>query len=160
MVGAPGEASHQQTNTSWLPGSSDNSAPSSGAAYVFYRSTATAWTELAYLKASNSEGGTSFGESVAIKGGIIVVGSPGESSHQTTVTNGSGSSPDQSAPNSGAAYIFEIGSDGVQQTSYLKANNAEGSDGFGGYVATDGINIIVGAGGEGGSSGAAYIYGH
>lgn len=47
------------------------------------------WEAQAYLKASNADANDLFGNSVAISGETIVVGAPGESSNQTTITNGS-----------------------------------------------------------------------
>jgi len=54
VVGAHGEASNGT-------GESDNSAWGAGAAYVYERSGA-AWSQQAYLKASNAEGGDQFGD--------------------------------------------------------------------------------------------------
>ncbi len=48
-------------------------ASASGAAYVFVRS-GGAWTQEAYLKASQVTVADSFGRSVAISGGTVVVG--------------------------------------------------------------------------------------
>ncbi|MEZ5979634.1 MAG: FG-GAP repeat protein [Planctomycetota bacterium] len=53
---------------------SNNSASFSGAAYVFVRNGAT-WSQQAYLKASNTGSLDFFGQSVAIDGDTIVVGS-------------------------------------------------------------------------------------
>ena len=57
------------TNTMWA----------SGAAYV-YRREGTNWMLEAYLKASNTDGGDSFGSSVAIFEDTVVVGAPLEAS--------------------------------------------------------------------------------
>ena len=101
---------------------SDNSAPDAGATYVFVRN-GTAWTQQAYLKASQA-GDTAFGFSVAISGDTAVVGNE--------------------AP-SGAAYVFvRTGSTWTQQT-LLTASNAETGDFFGGSVAISGDTVVVGA---------------
>ena len=47
-----------------------NSVTDAGAAYVFVRS-AGAWTQQAYLKASNTDGGDYFGQSVSISGDTL-----------------------------------------------------------------------------------------
>ncbi|MBL8693946.1 MAG: FG-GAP repeat protein [Planctomycetes bacterium] len=82
----------------------DNSAFSSGAAYVFARN-GTVWTQKTYLKASNTGWVDLFGRSVAISGDIVVVGADGEDSNATGID---GSQLDNSASGAGAAYIFDI----------------------------------------------------
>lgn len=57
----------------------------------------------AYLKASNTEAGDGFGESVSVFGDTVVVGAPREDSSATGVN---GNQTDNSASNSGAAYVF------------------------------------------------------
>lgn len=57
----------------------------------------------AYLKASNTEGGDNFGQSVAISGDTIVVGANEEDSYATGVN---GDQSDNSALQSGAVYVF------------------------------------------------------
>jgi trimeric autotransporter adhesin len=52
---------------------SNNSASSAGAVYVFVRNGST-WSQQAYLKASNTEANDLFGHAVAISGETIVVG--------------------------------------------------------------------------------------
>src|SRR5688572_19316160 len=80
----------------------DNNATFSGAAYVFVRD-GTNWSQQAYLKASNTEANDHFGWSVAISGDTIVIGAGGESSSATGVD---GDQNNNSAPASGAAYVF------------------------------------------------------
>ena len=79
----------------------DNSAPNAGAAYVFVRNGAT-WSQQAYLKASNTDAGDFFGDSVAVSGDTVVVGVARESSSATGVN---GDQTNNSAVSSGAAYI-------------------------------------------------------
>jgi hypothetical protein len=83
---------------------SDNTASNAGAAYVFTRDDST-WTQLAYVKASNTQGGDAFGSSVAASGTRIAVGASSEDS------NGTGVNGDQSnngASSAGAAYPFDL----------------------------------------------------
>jgi len=97
--------------------SSDTSAPASGAVYVFVRNGST-WSQQAYLKASNTDAGDHFGESVAIAGDTIVVGAGGEGSNAVSIN---GDQTDNSAPASGAVYVFiRVGTTWSQQ-AYLKA---------------------------------------
>ncbi|MFY8043670.1 MAG: FG-GAP repeat protein, partial [Rhodoferax sp.] len=105
VVGAPGEDSNQTTITNGSTASTDNSASSAGAAYVFVRS-GSAWSQQAYLKAPNAGVSDNFGSSIAISGDTVVVGAPLEESNQTTITNGSTASTDNSASSAGAAYVF------------------------------------------------------
>jgi hypothetical protein len=112
VVGAYQEDSNQTTitNNDGQPGHPDNdSATNSGAVYVFKRDGNGDWIQDAYLKASNAEAGDVFGWSVAISGSTIVVGAFWEDSNQTTITNADGSaSSNNSAVDSGAAYIFKL----------------------------------------------------
>ena len=60
----------------------------------------------AFLKAPNAQWGNYFGHSVAVSGDTVAVGSVGEDSNQTTITNGVTASADNSAIDAGAVYIF------------------------------------------------------
>ncbi len=166
VVGAPFESS----NATGVNGNqANNGAAESGAAYVFTRSGGT-WTQQAYLKASNTEGGDRFGSSVAISGETVVVGAPAEDSGEAGVN---GDQADESASDSGAAYVFTRSGGTWTQQAYLKASNTDASDSFGFSVAIDGDTVAVGAAGEDSSapgvngdqasnaatnSGAAYVF--
>ncbi len=113
----------------------------SGAAYVFVRS-GTTWSQQAYLKASNPGANDLFGVSVAIAGDTVVVGASVEDSSATGVDGDQG---DDSAVNSGAAYVFRRTGTSWAQEAYLKASNTEALDGFGIAVAISGDTIVVGA---------------
>ncbi len=101
--------------------------PDSGAAYVFTND-GTTWSQQAYLKASNSGASDQFGWWVAISGDTLVVGAPYEDSHAAGVN---GDQNDNSATQSGAAYVFNRDGTTWSQQSYLKASNSEASDYFG-----------------------------
>ncbi|MFT7485533.1 MAG: hypothetical protein ACI9F9_001383 [Candidatus Paceibacteria bacterium] len=118
----------------------DNSVSSSGAAYVFRRA-GGAWTQEAYLKASNAGTFDSFGCSVAISVNTIVVGAFAESSNATGVN---GNQTDNSASAAGAAYVFKRSGTTWSQEAYLKASNAEGDDRFGNAVAISAGTVVVG----------------
>ncbi len=141
VAGAPGESS----NATGMNGNqTDNSAPSSGAAYVFVRS-GTNWVQQAYLKASNPGSFAHFGGSVSISGDTLVVGAPDEASNASGVN---GNQSNTSASHAGAAYVFvRVGANWTQQ-AYLKASNTDGGDQLGGSVAVSGDTIVAGAGGE------------
>ena len=122
----------------------DNSALQAGAAYVFVRN-GTNWSQQAYLKASNTGSGDSFGGSVAVSGDTVVVGAHYEESNATGV-NGDGI--DDSAPASGAAYVFVRKGTNWTQQAYLKASNGGAADYFGTSVGISGNTIVAGAMGE------------
>ncbi|MGJ4733010.1 FG-GAP repeat protein [Leptospira levettii] len=103
------------------------------------------WETQAYLKASNADANDGFGYSVDISGDTIVVGAAGESSNQTTITNGNSASADNSATSSGVAYVFQRTGSTWAQEAYLKAPNTETTDFFGTAVAIDGNTILVSA---------------
>jgi hypothetical protein len=120
---------------------SNNAARNSGAAYVFVRA-GSAWSQQAYLKASNTGTKDLFSRSVAISGDTVAVGAPDEASAATGVN---GNQKDNSAPWSGAAYVF-VRANGVwSQQAYLKASNTDLADAFGYSVAISGDTVVVGA---------------
>ena len=141
-VGARLEDSNQTTITT--SPSSDNSAGASGAVQVFVRS-GTSWTAEAYIKAPNADINDYFGGGLALNGSTLVVGAAGESSSQTTITNGATASTDNSAASAGAAYVFLRSGTSWTQQAYIKAPNAEASDSFGNNLALDGDTLVVGA---------------
>lgn len=117
-----------------------DTAVDSGAAYVFVRDNGS-WRMDAYLKASNVGAGDMFGLDVDIDGDLIVIGAMNEDSSTTGVN----SIPNNSASNSGAAYIFEKIGNTWQETAYLKASNAGSGDTFGNDVAVSGRTVVIGA---------------
>ncbi|MES0490084.1 MAG: hypothetical protein ABUK01_08840 [Leptospirales bacterium] len=112
------------------------------------------WSQDAYVKASNAEGGDIFGSSVAISGDYMVVGAQQESYQGPTfIINTDDTSPTAvdsgTASASGAVYVFKRASNGDwAQDAYLKASNAGMSDYFGHSVSISGDYIAVGAWGE------------
>jgi hypothetical protein len=149
VVGAFREASNA-TGVNGLQ--SNNLAFQSGAVYVFQRS-GTAWTQQAYLKASNTGIGDTFGYAVAISNDTIVVGARIEASSATGVD---GNQFDNGAGAAGAAYVFVRDGDSWTQQAYLTASNTQvgAGDQFGHAVSISGNVIVVGATEEdGGASG-------
>ena len=119
----------------------DNSASSSGAAYVFVRS-GNIWTQQAYLKASNADPGDIFGAAVCVSEDTIVVGATAEMSAATGIN---GDQTNNSASNSGAAYVFVRSGNIWTQQAYLKASNAEELDMFGARVEISRDTVVIGA---------------
>jgi hypothetical protein len=120
----------------------DDSAIGTGAAYVFVRDEDQAWTQQAYLKASNAELGDQFGWSVAISGDTIAVGANAESSSARGVD---GDQDNNTAPASGAVYVFVREGSNWTQEAYIKASNTDPLDRFGHSVAISGDRLVVGA---------------
>jgi acyl-[acyl carrier protein]--UDP-N-acetylglucosamine O-acyltransferase len=123
---------------------SSNAAENSGAVYVFTRS-GGAWSQQAYLKASNTDATDYFGFSVALSGDTLAVGARSEGSAATGV-NGDQSS--NAALNSGAVYVFTRSGGAWSQQAYLKASTTGAGDEFGRSVALSGDTLAVGAYGE------------
>jgi len=123
---------------------SDNSAPDSGAVYIFTRS-GSSWTQQAYVKASNTEANDWFGTSVALSsdGNTLAVGADGEDSGATGIN---GDESDNSASISGAAYVFTRSGSSWTQQAYVKASNAEADDWFGWSVALSGSGDLLAVG--------------
>jgi hypothetical protein len=120
-------------------------APDDGAGAVYvYRRTAGTWAWEATLTASNGDNGDEFGIAVAIDGDTLVVGARGEDGPARGV-HPSPAPPQNTAEDSGAAYLFTR-RDGVwTETAYLKASNADVDDFFGQTVAVEGNTIVVGS---------------
>ena len=123
----------------------DNAATNSGAAYVFTRA-ADAWKQQAYVKASNTDAEDRFGWLVALSGDgdTLAVGALFEDSAASGVGGGQA---DNTATNSGAAYVFTRAAGIWKQQAYVKASNTGGSDWFGQSLALsgDGDTLAVGA---------------
>ena len=123
----------------------DNSIQNSGAAYVFTRSSST-WSQQAYLKASNTGAQDAFGYSLGLSGdgNTLAVGAVGEDSNSTGVD---GVQTDNSASDSGAAYMFVRSGVNWSQQAYIKASNTDANDVFASSIALslDGNTLAVGA---------------
>ncbi|MCX4246394.1 FG-GAP repeat protein [Paraliomyxa miuraensis] len=152
-----------------------DSAPDSGAVYVYVRDATQQWSQQAYVKASNAELADYFGASVALAddGNTLAVGAREERSAATGIDGDEG---DNAAGYSGAVYVLvRDASQRWSQQAYVKASNTGGVDYFGGSVALsrDGRTLAVGAieedgdaigiGGDQGNelasnSGAVYVY--
>jgi hypothetical protein len=133
---------------------SNNNAANAGAAYVFTRS-GVAWTQQAYLKASNAEPADLFGVAVAVSGDTVVVGASREGSSATGV-NGDGAN--NGSFSSGAAYVFLRNGANWTQQAYLKASDTATYAEFGGAVAVDGDRLVVGAPQADGYRGAVHVF--
>jgi hypothetical protein len=152
----------------------DDSASNAGAAYVFTRQSG-AWSQQAYVKASNTGAEDQFGFSVALSrdADLLAVGAVGEDGNATGL---GGSQSNNSAAGAGAVYLFRRASaGGLSQPTYVKASNTGAGDAFAHSMALsgDGATLAVGARFEDGAaigiggdqtsnaatnSGAVYVY--
>jgi hypothetical protein len=153
-VGAPTESS----GAKGINGNqNDNSVYGSGAVYVFTRR-GGAWTQQAYVKASNPGLNDSFGHVVVLSadGNTMAVSAYFEASAATGVN---GNQADDSIPQAGAVYVFVRRGTAWSQQAYIKASNtgeAGKGDQFGdgdqfGFslaISDDGNTIAVGANAE------------
>jgi len=142
-VGAFGEDS----NATGINGNqADNSAAGAGAVYVFTRS-AGVWSQQAYVKASNADGGDRFGYRVglSVDGSTLAVVAIGERSNATGIN---GNQADNSIVNAGAAYVFARSGGVWSQQAYIKASNTGNGGEYGNSMAlsADGSTLAVGSG--------------
>lgn len=161
-VGAP----YEDSGATGVNGDqTDNSMPDAGAVYVFVRA-GTAWTQQAYIKASNTgnpDEGDTFGYAVALSGDgrTLAVGAPGEDSGSPGIN---GDQHDESVPGAGAVYVFVRSESDWQQQAYVKAAkpSTSGAGGalFGYAVALnrDGHTMAVGAFDEDQGKGGLYLF--
>ena len=141
-VGADGEDSDA---TGINGNQTNNSLAVAGAAYVFSR-TGTTWSQQAYIKASNTEAGDAFAYRVSLSsdGNTLAVSAMKEDSNATGIN---GDQSDNSATNSGAAYVFTRSLTTWTQQAYVKASNTEDTDSFGDELSlsSDGNTLAVGS---------------
>ena len=120
----------------------DLSQPSSGAVYVFTRAAST-WSQLAYVKSSNTNADQGFGSALAMSndGSTLAVGAPGEASDATGINGDQANLDDAGA---GAVYVFTTDGTTWSQQAYVKASNTTAGAAFGSAVAltTDG-NVLA-----------------
>src|SRR2546425_5221131 len=124
----------------------DHSTYGAGAVYVYTRR-GDAWSQQAFIKASNPGQDDQFGFNVSLSadGNTLAVSAPYEDSAATGID---GDQADNSMPNSGAVYVFgRTGSTWAQQ-AYIKASNtgeADEGDQFGYSIGltSDGNNLVV-----------------
>jgi hypothetical protein len=165
VIGAPRESG----SATGINGNEDARFESGGAlaGAVYVLDDTLDITSYSYIKPSNTGQIDEFGSSVALSGNTLAVGAPREDSNATGIN---GNQLDNSAPDSGAVYIFtyEEGTGWAQQ-AYIKASNSEEYDLFGSSVSLSGDTLVVGAPHEDGGrdypeestrlqSGAAYVF--
>jgi hypothetical protein len=137
----------EDSSATGIDGDQQGGSDDSGAAYVFGRS-GSAWSQQAYVKASNTGAGDWFGESVALSGdgNTLVVAAQYEESSARGINGDQGDGSDDT----GAVYVFARSESGWTQQAYVKASNTDPDDRFGAAVAlsNDGNTLAVGAANE------------
>lgn len=129
-------------------GAGDGDSMFSGAVYV-YTLDDEGWTQVAHLRASNSDAGDFFGASLDLSddGTTLAVGAPLEDSNAKGVN---GDQSDNSLRSAGAVYLFRLAGTSWEQQAYLKAHNSREGYGFGNSVSLseDGSTLAIGSTGE------------
>ena len=117
-----------------------------GAVYIFERDGSGQWVERAKLTATDAAAGDRFGRALALKGGVLLAGSPGH------------------AENQGRVVVFRQGSGPAAWTQQgtLVGSPANSGERFGTAVALDRDRALIGAPGEmpsnAGISGRAVVF--
>jgi hypothetical protein len=144
VVGAP----YEDSSATGIGGDQTlNGATDAGVVYVFRRAASGAWTQEAYIKASNARAFDYFGFCLGLSddGATLAVAARGEDSAATGI-NGDQSSA--AANDAGAVYVFRRGGTGTWvQEAYVKASNTGTTDSFAFSLALsgDGATLAVGA---------------
>ena len=97
-------ASREDSSATGINGNQGDGATDSGAAYLF-RHDGAAWSQIAYIKASNTGTSDRFGDAVACTTEALVIGAELEDSNATGVN---GIQTNNSTTNSGAAYVLRV----------------------------------------------------
>lgn len=124
----------------------DNSMRNAGAVYAFARVAPDTWEQTAYIKASNTNSRSRFGDCLALSddGTVLAVGSPLEASNARGV---GGDQANRDAAGAGAVYIYTMQGGAWVQQVYIKASNTAATDEFGCGLAfnADATLLAVGA---------------
>jgi hypothetical protein len=136
------------------PGCTSDRAPNNsvGATYVFVRN-GTAWTEEAFIKASNPGLTDWFGLRMALNGdgSTLAVAAPNENGGSKGIN---GNQNDDSADDAGAVYLFTRSGATWTQQAYVKGSNTSAFDEFGNSVALNGDGTLLAVGAPREDSGA------
>lgn len=124
-----------------------------GAGYIFNRvGNAYSWSNQVQL-IPDTTGGVAVTGPLAIDGNTVIIGDENEGGD----ANSSSASPNNLAPEAGAAYVFAGSGNTWSQQAYLKTGNPTPGDHFGFSVSISGDSVIVGAP-ETDETGLAFIF--
>jgi len=129
-----------------INGPYDTGRNGSGAVYVFTRAGA-AWTQQAYIKASNAEAADSLGAAVSISddGNTLVAGSLDEDCLEPGISPPGCDNDRTSNTSSGGAYVWVRRGATWTQQAYLKSSNIGKEDWFGSRITVSGDGNTVAA---------------
>lgn len=130
---AVGAINEDGGGTGLNPNQNSEAASNSGAVYVYRRELGMGglfpyWGQIAYLKASNTDPVDIYGNQVDLSDGKLLVAAEFEDSITPNLVGTS--QGNNSAPEAGAAYLYDIQA-GFQQIAYIKAPNARTRATFG-----------------------------
>lgn len=138
-----------------INGVQDRGRRGSGAIYVFTRS-GTAWSQQAYLKASNAENGDSLGYEIAISqdGNTIAGGAADEDCFASGINPPGCDNDYRTDTSTGAVYVFVRNGTTWTQQAFIKSSHPNKEDWFGSRLTLsgDGNTLAVGAQLENGGS--------
>jgi hypothetical protein len=117
-----------------------NDANGNGAVYVYAQSGSTWALQQRPVVALDGTSGDQFGYALALSGNTLLVGAPSRNQGL------------------GAAYVFVQSGSSWVQTQEITVSNGSTNAGFGSSVALSGSTAIIGAPGQLGMTGAAYVF--
>lgn len=129
----------------------NNLVNDSGAVYLFKLEN-NLWTQIAYIKASNSDPEDYFGSSISLasNGLTLAVAAYGEDSDTTGISSDS-TSANNSLVFAGAVYVYRLQNNTWNEEAYIKASNTTTNDASGDFFGislslnSDGTTLAVGA---------------
>jgi hypothetical protein len=142
----------------------DATVSNGGAIFVFRRNNAGVWTESQIIQTPNvsTNDGGFINTSLSGDGLTLAIAMRSEGSGTNAIISASGTIPtDETAPNSGAVYIYNYNGSQFVFETYIKAPNAEASDFFGGSVAltADGNKLFVSSLGDDSDANGGFLSG-
>jgi hypothetical protein len=141
-----GAVSISEDGNTVIVGATGEGGSFAGSAYIFTRSGST-WTQQQKIRSTDIQASDRFGGAVSISGdgNTAIVGAAYEAS---------------GGERSGSAYIFTRSGSLWTQQQKIQSTDIQTFDYFAGSVSIsrDGNTVIVGAGGESSSAGAAYVF--
>ena len=157
VVGAAVDEDGMTTGVNSAPQPDMESDLSTGAVYLYTRK-GGAWSEQAYIKASNTGPNDTFGARLDLSGdgGTLAVGAQLEDSVGQGID---AVQDDDSAQESGAVYLFARDGSSWTQSAYVKGSNTEAFDEFGSAIALNGDGTLVAIGARGEDGGAMGLNG-
>jgi hypothetical protein len=128
-----------------INGADDNDATGSGAIYVF-RFRNGAWSQQAYIKASNTERNDALSIVALSRDGNTLAAAAFDEDSTATGVNADQSGPHESDLSTGAVYVYVFDGAEWSQQAYLKASNTGANDEFGVRLALDDSGDLLAVG--------------